>query len=334
MRHGWIAGYVNRRNGGVFYYELYRPWRRYKAVVFMKSMNRSSLELAGRMRERGVVTVFDANVDYFTPADGVFYYDGMAPSGEQCEEARSMARTCDAVIGDSRYITEKVRTYNDNCVWIPDNVRDNDILYGSTWRPIAREKMPLLWSGEAVKLFDLLRIEDVLRRWKKRVQLRLVTNSLTALDRIYEPWRGRLRLLLAEVECEVIPFQGIEHLFSVYDRGGVFISPRFLDNTYNLGHTEWKITLAMARARVVLCSPQPSYKDVATFSMGKGIRVCRMDDEWDAALEEILEPGFDWQGEQAAACQVVREHYATSVVAEAQISFLEALMKEDRSSTS
>lgn len=328
MRHGWIAGNVNRRNGGFFHYELYRPWRRYNVVVFLKSMNPASLGLAERLQARGVVTIFDANVDYFTPAAGTFYYDGMAPTEEQRLQACSMARTCDALICDSRYITEKASVHNENCAWIPDNVRDIDILSGSAWRPRAEEKLLLLWSGEAVKLFDLLRIEDVLRRWKNRVQLRLVTNALTALDRIYEPWRGRLRLLLKEMQCEVIPFQGIEHLFAVYDQGGVFISPRFLDNTYNMGHTEWKITLPLARGRVVLCSPQPSYEDVAERAGGKGLRVCHSDDDWDAALSEIMAPSFDWDGEQAASCRMVREHYATSVVARTHAGFLEALVQE------
>ncbi len=328
MRYGWVAGYVNLRLGVIFRYELYRPWRRYRAVVFQKSMNGASLELAGRLKEKGGVIVCDANVDYFTPAEGTFYYDGMAPTGEQREQARSMARTCDAVIGDSRYITEQARAYNRRCIWISDNVRDYDILEGAGWRPEVRQKLPLLWSGEALKLFDLLRIEAVLRRWRDRVRLCLVTNSLEALGRIYEPWQGRLRRLLEELDCEIIPFQGIEHLLSVYDRGGVFVSPRFLDNTYNLGHTEWKITLAMARGRVVLCSPQPSYEDVAARSAGRGIRVCQSDDEWEAALIELIGPFFDWEGEQDAACRVVREHYATSVVAEAHVGFLGSLMRD------
>jgi len=331
MRHGWVAGQVACRFGGFFRYELYRPWRRYKAVVFLKSMNHASLKLAGWLKTRGVVTVFDANVDYFTPAEGVFYYNGMAPTSEQCEQAWAIAQACDAVIGDSRYITEKAKAFNGHCAWIPDNVRDNDILQGASWQPVAGQKLPLLWSGEAVKLFDLLRIEHVLRLWNKRVRLCLVTSSLAAIDRIYEPWRGRLQRLLEELECEIIPFQSIEHLFSVYDKGGVFISPRFLDNTYNMGHTEWKITLAMARGRVALCSPQPSYEDVAVRSAGKGVRVCRTDDEWDAALGEVLGMSFDWVGEQAAACRVVREHYATSVVAEAHVGFLDALIQEHRS---
>jgi hypothetical protein len=111
-----------------------------------------------------------------------------------------------------------------------------------------------------------------------------------------------------------------------YDEGGVLISPRFLDNTYNLVHTEWKITLGMARGRVALCSEQPSYLDVSARSAGLGIRICRTDTDWREALESVLSGTFDWASEQAAATNVVRRHYATSVVARTHAEFIARLM--------
>lgn len=328
MRFGWVADYINHFTDGRWVYELYRPWRSYQAVVFLKSMDSSCLRLAAELRHRKCSTVFDANVDYFTPASGTFYYAGMAPTPQQREESCAMAEKCDAVIADSRYLMEKVRPYNAQVTWIPDNVPDAWVVQGSQWCLHPGQKLPLLWSGEAVKLFELLRIEPVLRRFRKHIHLRLITGKLDVLSRLHEPWQGRLRRLLADLECEILPFHDIPSLLAVYDSGGVCISPRFLDNTYNMGHTEWKISLAMARGRVALASPQPSYCDLQQRAGEKGVRICADEVSWDTALDCMLAGGFSWEVEQGCASAVVRQYYATSVVAVAHVEWLASLVKQ------
>ncbi len=326
MRFGWIAQQVNKQRSHGLHYELYKPWRSYAAVVFLKSMNEVCQKLTSQLRRRGIKTIFDVNVDYFTSPEGQFYYDGMAPTPQQQELAINMARSCDCLIGDSRHITEKILAYNSCSKWISDNVRDLFIRHTSDYVPRRGCRLPVMWCGEAVKLFDLLQIENVLRHQQKRIHLRIITNSLASLDRIYEPWRGRLKKFLADLDCEIIPYNGIDKLLQLYDQGGVFISPRFLNNSYNLGHTEWKITLPMAKGRVVLCSPQTSYCDLAARSNDQGIRICRDDEEWNTAFGELLSDKFDWKGEQEAACNVVHQYYATSVVALAHVEYLKEVL--------
>lgn len=328
MRFGWVAQHVNHLPDRQWIYELYRPWRLYRAVVFVKSMDDACRKLAAALRQKEAFAVFDANVDYFTPATGTWYYAGMTPTPQQREQSCAMASSCDAVIADSRYLLEKVLPYNSRAVWIPDNIPDAWITERSSWRSQSRRKLPLLWSGEAVKLFEMLRIEPVLRRFKDYLRLRIVTGDLGALSRIHEPWQGRLRHLLADLECEVLPFKDIPALLALYDQGGVCISPRFLDNSYNMGHTEWKISLAMARGRVALASPQPSYCDLQERAGGQGVRICSEEDEWDNALDSMLAGDFRWEEEQHQASTVVRRYYATSVVATAHVDWLGSLLSE------
>lgn len=315
-RYRPIAERVNQKRGPLLY-ELYRSWRKYDVVVFLKSMNGASLHLAKRLRAKTCRVIFDLNIDYLTPATGTVYYDGMAPSAQQREQALEMINLSDAVIADSLWIAEIAKGYCDSISWIPDCVSDDMIFDGGTWTPAGGTPLTLFWSGEAVKMFELIRIETVLRALRDKVHLCLVTNSLTAIEKIYQPWRGRLMQLLSEVSVEIIDFRDLRGLMKIYDRGGVCISPRFLDNSYNMGHTEWKISLAMARGRMVLCSPQPSYLTMRERSKGLGIRVCDTDDEWVRAIEEILSPGFDWQREQRAACETVMTYYSAPIVAKA-----------------
>jgi glycosyltransferase involved in cell wall biosynthesis len=326
MRFEWIATELNRHEPQTVTYELYKPWRGYDAVVFLKSMNDASIRLAERLKKKATSVIFDLNVDYLTPASGHFYYDTMRPSETQREAAVTLATLSDAVIADSSYLAAAAAHYNGRVRWIPDNV---NFELAPEWTPSnPKGKMTLFWSGEAIKLFELLRIEDVLREFADRIKLVLITNSLNALDRWYDGNKERFQALLASVEHEIIPFQSVEGLMEVYRRGGISISPRYLDNSYNLGHTEWKIALAMACGRMALCSPVPSYLDVQKRANGAGIRVCRSDDEWRAAFDEILTRRGSMQEEEMAARVVIERFYSTPVVAREHRDFMLSVLSK------
>lgn len=325
MRLGWIAEEVNSKQIKIRY-ELYKPWRKYVAVVFLKSMNTDSTDLMRQLSEHGVKVVFDANVDYFTPPTGTYYYNGMAPSDMQRQAALAACELCDAVIADSVHIGEIAKQYLSQVAVITDNVRDLFVLPGTSWEPVSKDKLVLLWSGQAVKLFELLAIKDILLKFSDKIRLRLITNSLEALELWYPEYKSDFLSLLSQIEHEFIPFVDIEHLLSIYDKGGIFISPRFLDNSYNLGHTEWKITLALARGRVVLCSPQKSYQVVNDLAQGRGMRVCSNVQEWQDALSQCLNGAFDWKLEQQAAIDVVNKNYKTSVVAGRHLDFIREII--------
>ena len=320
MRFGWIARALSNDLGGPVRYRLFRPGQRYDAVVFLKSMNAGSQRLAEALRARGTRVIFDVNVDYFTPADGTFYYSGMAPTEAQTADARRMAGLADALIADSSHLATVCAGHHPCVRWISDNV---NLAIVPAYRPWKRgTRLDLLWSGESVKLFELLRIESVLRKYAAHIRLVLVTNSLAALERWFDPWKARFESLLADIEHTIIPFQSVEALLPIYARGGVFISPRFLDNSYNWGHTEWKITLPMACGRMALGSPLPSYRDVRERSGGAGLRLCESDDDWSAALDAVLAGRIDLAAEEQAARKVVDEHYSTPIVAAAHARFL------------
>jgi len=311
----------------MFRYEVYRPWRRYDALVFLKSMNVESQRVLETASRKGCRTLFDLNVDYLTPAQGTFYYDGMAPTRHQRMEAVSMVEKSDAVIADSRWLRDVASNYSSCVCWIPDSIPEEFIFCESQWRPDPSEPLHLIWCGESVKLFELLSVEKILRYFKKHVHLRIITNSLDSLQRIYDPWKSKLEKFLDDMNSEILPFTDLDGLMKIYDRGGIFISPRFLDNTYNMGHTEWKITLPMARGRMVLCSDQPSYVDVADRSKNRGIRVCRKDNDWFEKIEDILSDNIKWEPEQKSAINVVREYYSVPVVAESHMQFLSKVIQ-------
>jgi hypothetical protein len=325
MRFGWIADWVNARQELGLHYELYRPWHHYDALVFIKAMGKRENRLRVRAEMRGMATVFDANVNYYN-RQGTYYYDGMAPTEAQKKDAEEMTRYCTAVIADSRYIEQCCQPLHTRVKWIPDNVNLQRVP-----RPVPMTgrlgKKTILWSGQSNKLFEFLAIETTLRKYAHHIRLVLITNSMKALDAWQPDIKQRFDRLLGVIEHELVPYTNLDDLLTLYaHRPGICVAPRFLDNAYNLGHTEWKITLAMACGRLALASPVPSYQDVATRTAGHGLWLCDSERDWNEAFEHVLSPAMRWEAEEAAASNVVRNHYATAVIAPAHAAYLREIL--------
>jgi len=328
MRFGWIAKRINNSSEYDLHYELYRPWGRYDMIIFMKSMGVKSMKVLKRKKRRGKKIIFDANVNYYETW-GKFYYDGMAPTEQQRLDSIEITRAADAVIADSSFLQNKCRQYNSDVYWLPDNV-DMDLAPVRPQRIFERNgRLSLFWSGQAHKLFELLSIEDKLRKYRDKIRLVLITNSMTKIDCWHDDFKARFLLLLEDIEHEIIPFQSIGQLLDIYSSGGICISPRFLDNSYNMAHTEWKITLGMACGNITLCSPVPSYVDVAERAENGGIRICNTLDEWDAAIDEMLTKGNSLEYEEEAARSVVEKYYSTKVVAKKHAAFVNKVLSSN-----
>jgi hypothetical protein len=312
MRFRWIA----RELRGRAVYELYRPGRAYEAVVFLKSMGERCLSLAELLREQGTLVIFEANVDYYSEPTGETRFGAMAPTDEQRADAVAITEFADGVIASSRHLAGICGEFNERVAWVPDNV-DFRLVPGRGQRRSRTDgRLNLWWSGMAEKLCELLAAEEALLSRRDRVQLRLVTGDLAATRAWPVEVRERFERLLAAVPHSIHRFSDVGNLLERYSEGGVIVSPRFLDAPYNLGHTEWKISLGMACGLPALASPVPSYGDLADRAGEGAVRLCGTEAEWGRALDEVLDAAdgdFERWGE--AARGVVREFYSTEVVA-------------------
>jgi hypothetical protein len=314
MRFGWIANEVNK--SGAVRYELFRSWRSYDAVVFLKSMEFECADLGSELKNSGTAVVFEANVDYYTTSGNDSLPSELVPLESQRESAIRMTKIANKVIASSRRLMEICREWNPRAAWVPDNIPDSWI--GGAGSPVGvREgRLQLWWSGMPSKAGDLLAIEEVLRGWKNRVHLHLVTGDLhAACQRMSQEPREALQKLLAEVPHTLHRFRDIPSLLQNYRAGGFILSPRQLGNPYNQSHTEWKITLGMAAGLPALASPQPSYRDVADRSSHpEAVTLCEKQADWDHAFAVAMS-NKDYAEKSAAAVDVVRRFYSTTVVA-------------------
>lgn len=322
MRFRWIADAL-RDAESEWRYELYRPWRTYDAVVFLKSMGPPCLALAQRLREAGTGVVFEANVDYYTRFEGAARLEAMAPSVEQRTNAVAITQAARAVIASSRHLAEVCARFNRRTTWIPDNVnlrlRPARLQAG----PFREGRLQVWWSGMAAKLFEFLAAEEAFLAVADRIHLQLVTDDL---DRARERWpaevRERLERFLARVPHTRHRFRSVPHLLGLYGGGGVIVSPRFLDTPYNLAHTEWKISLGLACELPALASAVPSYLDLAARAGAGAVTICRSGEDWTAAFENLFADRAQLQELGWRAYEAIKEHYETGVVARQHASWI------------
>lgn len=320
-RMHWIARRVNARFESGLLHEIYKPWRAYDALIFLKSIGQRANRLARKYLARGKPIIFDININYFL-REGVEHYQGMFPNQTQQADAILLAQISSGVIADSEYICKQSQSYNNNVVWIPDSV-EMDSVPALRHRPEER-KLRLVWSGDAVKLFEFLVIETTLRRYSSYLKLVLVTSDMSVMSRWPEEQVKRIEKLFGELDVTIYPYKGIEDLFEKYCGADVVISPRFLDNSYNLGHTEWKLTLGMACGCVAVASSVPSYQTVQSRSISEEIILCSGDDQWCSAFDYLLgnRPMMDVRQD---ARSLVDKYYSSRVISSAHSAFLNNL---------
>ena len=280
-------------------------------------MTDECLRLATRLRAEGTKVIFDANVDYYTVADFRNIPADLVPSPVQRRQAIALTSLADSVMASSRYLASVCEEYHPGTHWIPDNV--NMSLAKAPARPVvsSTRHLDIWWSGMPQKILDFLCIEDVLRAFHARIHLHLVTGDChSAIAGMPCELAARVRSLFMDIPHTFHRFRSVSALLEIYAQArGVIISPRFLDNPYNLAHTEWKITLGMACGLPAIASPQPSYLDVAArCSHPDALRLCLTSDEWAAALERSIARAESVEASYAAR-EIVERRYSTKVVA-------------------
>ena len=318
-RFHWIACRTNNNSRNGLHYEFYRPWKRYDGLIFLKAMGKRALALAERYLDKSKPIIFDANVNYFT-VSGPEHYQGMMPTVVQQNDAIKITEIASAVIADSEYIADKCKAHSDQVAWIPDNVEMACV--PTLEDRVTSRRLRLAWSGAAIKLFELLVIEEPLRRMADFVDLVLVTSDLSAMKYWAAGYAERMEQLLDDVNAKIVPYRGFESLFQIYSASDVVLSPRFLDNTYNLGHTEWKITLGMACGCQALASPVPSYCNVQNYCVDKEVILCNTQNDWMKAFDFLLSQG-EPKEIPILARRLVEDHYSSRVVAEAHNTFVQ-----------
>jgi glycosyltransferase involved in cell wall biosynthesis len=319
IRYLGIARYLHRT--GEFHMERYRPWANYDAVVIVKVMSDPAFSAAQRLKSQGVPVIFDANVNYYEEW-GEFPVPGTRPTEIQKKQVCRITELVDAVVADSSPLKTLCAKYNPNTVWIPDAV-DTALYSPSDHAPATDRPVTFIWSGIGKKAYHLELIEPLLNKLAKRLRLILVPARPTVKD----PAAPVIERLKTSTQAEVSYWDETPYV-QLLRRADVILSPKILNSSYEIAHTEYKISLGMAAGLPALASPQPSYRDM--IGDGQGGILCTTADEWAAGFERFLTDPTERQRQGIVARRVVEERYSIPVVAERYAALLRKLCAREK----
>ncbi len=271
----YIMRFENIRRYLPFDFELYKENTHYDIVIFQKAMLMEDQILAKNLKEKGVKIIFDANVNYYE-INGEYISAGSKPTLEQREAAIYMTRLADYVIADSIYIRDKAKKYNKNVIYIPDNIDFDHFKYVKEHK--YKKPIRLMWSGYALKSVHLLLIKEVLEKLslKRDIILYIISEKGTY-------YKEEIR----RINC---PVEWVEYNYNTFPqdllKGDIIISPRYLCNEYDKGHTSLKILVGMALYIPPVASPQPSYVEILDGTNGF---IVETQEEWEEFLSRLID---------------------------------------------
>jgi glycosyltransferase involved in cell wall biosynthesis len=202
-----------------------------------------------------------------------------------------------------------IRKITPRVTHVPDNVNLN--MYDEVRAHRSVRPVTLIWSGVAKKAAHLLLIEDVLRDIKG-IELLLVSDRRPeAID-----------ALARQANVRWVRFSDRRYARTLAG-ADLIISPKRLCNGYEMGHTEYKITLGMAVGLPAVASPQRSY--VEAIGWDGGGMIADGADEWRDALRRLVDDHALRADLGARARRTVIERYSTPVVAQQYLRVLERL---------
>lgn len=226
-------------NDDIYLLALYRPLKKYDIVIFQKYFNRIAFELADKLRSQGVNIVLDVNVNYY---DSTSKYI----TNEEYLDIVRFTEISDAVVTTTDFLRDSVLALypHKKVLLIEEGIEDR---YFKCNKIFPKGKINLIWSGYAQKANEILMIKDI-------------------LEELYEEFKFSLFLICEkdpELKIKKIPvyFERYNHsrIAEQLQKGDIFIAPRDLTDSYNMGHSFTKIGVAMAAGLPVIASPVPSY---------------------------------------------------------------------------
>ncbi len=316
MRFRPVVEWINK-NTPDFHNEIYNPNEQYDIVVFLKIMSDRVKGEVEKIKSYGGKVIFDANVNYYE-IWGDYPVPGTKPTEEQQEQAIWITKNADFVVADSSYIKDICLQFNENVAWVPDNV---DVLkqFPGLKKHTEKEKLTLVWSGQAKKAFHVELIEDYLYSYSEKIKLLFVTNKECAGNALPKV----IHRIKKKLHCEVRMWNLSRYPSDLLE-ADVIISPKILNNGYEMGHSEYKITLGMSQRLPAIASNQQSYID-AFDGMQAGF-ICKNRNDWHKAFECLLKSATTRQEMGDIARECVEKRYSIEVVSRQYLDVFKKLV--------
>lgn len=285
--------------GSHFQLELFRPFRSYDIVVFLKTYDKAAYRLAEKLQSKGTKVIFDCNINIFE--SGSRYATNL-----QREEGTRFATISNAVITNSPYTASVLKSL------FPHKEIDfiGESIHADYFRHSAKKSSPmeLIWVGYHHKADALYMIKEVLLEQFEQhaFSIKIISQENPNLD-------------LGKIPVVFEPYQH-NQITRQLSGATAFLAPRDLSDAYNLGHSFTKIGVAMAAGIPVIASPIPSYK-------GSPAIICHTQKEWRTVLQSLFDNTLDLENLQLTSRRYCHENFDIHKVVQAYRCLFEQVMR-------
>ena len=282
--------------------------------VFVRSQDKRAYDLARYWKDKGQKIVFDLVVNYFDEAE--VPHLGKPVTARHREQTLKMLSVADAVTCSSDNIAERARQCHPAVEYFPDSIDTKHFCHRKSVEDFSESRLRVVWSGVAVKAREL---EPVLPLLEQRdIELVVISDRAGRLRSPGRLWRRSFPHRFVRWDYKTFPRQMLE--------GDLCIAYRSVDNSYNRGHSFFKIGVFMAQGVPAIASPVPSYE--AVLAPGNAGRICHSIVEWEEVLDEVLEQRrilAQWSKE----AQKAMEPYSTSSIVDRYLAWFGELARRD-----
>lgn len=243
-----------------------QPWSPMDVAIFLRVQGVWAQRLQRFLQRRGVKTVFSVIVNYYEQEGNMPSRD-YSVSADQIKNCITMTKRADAVITASRFLMTRGQQYNPNVVYIPDTVTRKHFRLTKPISDFNQSPLRLIWAGHGSKAHFIDRINETLQDLP--LQLTIIADHPPHLK---------------------VPFNFVKWRYETFPeeiiRGDICISPRVLDNSYDRGHSNFKIMVFLAQGVPALVSPQDSYVEVVRD--GYNGFICYDPKDWRTHLQRLV----------------------------------------------
>lgn len=273
--------------------ELYKPFKKYKVVIFTKTSTDKSVQLAKKLKAQGVKVYFESFCEYLTDDNKMTH---------EKENILEITKVSDAIGACSGVQQEMFSVYHDKVLLIPESVHDDFFIEKKKHEK--KQPVTLVYCGYSDKAKDTLQIQDVIKRLMKEF--------------------GCKMLFVCEKDPQITEFP---YEYMKYDQriiakqllqGDIMLAPRPMEGIEKRSHSFTKASYPLAVGLPTVASPLPSYYDTPVI-------LCYNQEEWYEKVKELIEDADLRQkiGDEGVA--FIYENYSMEAIGKKYLEVLRML---------
>ena len=277
--------------------EIYKPYKKYKVVIFTKVRGDKAVSLARKLHAEGTIVISDNYCEYLT--------DETRADDWERRNILDILKVSDYAFVYSKTQYEQFSKYHNKVMVMEECVHES--YFEKQIAYTEQTEVTLLYSGYAHNALYVKEIADVIVRLQEEYGCHL--------------------LFLCEKDPEFTEFC---YTYEKYDqnriteqlrKGDIMIAPRTMKGIEKMAHTLSKVAGPMAMGLPAVASPIPSY-------LGTPVVICYDNEEWYKALKKLICDTAYRRALGEKSREYIYSNYSRQVIGRQYKEFLKRLIEE------